>query len=90
MSETTPKAESTATKETAKKSTAKKKMNVYEKLQAIQCEMKAPKNLYNSFGGYKYRNAEGILETLKPFLTKHNVTVMLRLIWKWRRISLFG
>lgn len=81
MSETTPKAENTATKETketAKKSTAKKKMNIYEKLQAIQCEMKAPKNLYNSFGGYKYRNAEGILETLKPFLTKHNVTVMLR------------
>ena len=25
----------------------------------IQTKIKAPKNLYNSFGKYKYRNAEG-------------------------------
>lgn len=39
-----------------------------EKLLAIQTEIKAPKNLYNSFGGFSYRNAEAILETAKPIL----------------------
>jgi hypothetical protein len=34
----------------------------------IQKELKAPKNLYNSFGGYNYRNAESILEAVKPLL----------------------
>lgn len=40
---------------------------IYEKLQMVQSKMKAPKNLYNSFGKYKYRNAESILEAFKPF-----------------------
>lgn len=43
-------------------------MTLKEKLLAIQTEIKAPKNLYNSFGGFKYRNAEAILETAKPIL----------------------
>lgn len=47
--------------------------NLREKLQAVQTELKAPKNLYNSFGGYKYRNAEGILEALKPLEKKFNI-----------------
>lgn len=47
-----------------------------EKLVAIQTEMKAPKNLYNSYGGYKYRNAEGILEAAKPYLKQHNVVLL--------------
>ena len=38
----------------------------------IQSELKAPKNLYNSFGGYKYRNAEGIMEAVKPLLKKYD------------------
>lgn len=37
----------------------------------IQSELKAPKNLYNKFGGYKYRNAEGIMEAVKPLLKKY-------------------
>lgn len=37
----------------------------------IQAELKAPKNQYNSFGKYKYRNCEDILEALKPLLKKH-------------------
>ena len=41
---------------------------IYKKLSAIQKELKAPKNLYNSFGKYSYRNAEGILEAVKPML----------------------
>ena len=41
---------------------------IYQELARIQQELKAPKNLYNSFGKYKYRNAEGILEAVKPLL----------------------
>lgn len=42
------------------------------KLQAIQSELKAPKNQYNNFGKYKYRSCEDILEALKPLLKEHN------------------
>jgi hypothetical protein len=38
----------------------------------IQNELKAPKSQFNKFGGYKYRNAEDILEAVKPLLFKHN------------------
>ena len=41
---------------------------IYSELSRIQKELKAPKNLYNSFGKYHYRNAEGILEGVKPLL----------------------
>lgn len=41
---------------------------IYGDLARIQQELKAPKNLYNSFGKYSYRNAEGILEAVKPLL----------------------
>lgn len=41
-----------------------------KELVAIQGELKAPKNLYNKFGGYNYRSAESILEALKPLLTE--------------------
>lgn len=37
----------------------------------IQQELKAPKNLENKFGGYRYRSAEGILEAVKPLLGKY-------------------
>ena len=59
-------------------------MSVLEKLGAIQCELKAPKGQYNSFGKYKYRSCEDILEAVKPLLIKHKcaltVTDDLRLI----------
>ena len=38
------------------------KMNIFEKLSAIQNELKTPKGQYNSFGNYKYRSCEDILE----------------------------
>ena len=41
---------------------------IYSELSRIQQELKAPKNLFNKFGNYKYRNAEGILESVKPLL----------------------
>lgn len=47
-------------------------MNITEKLQAIQSELKAPKGQFNSFGKYKYRSCEDILEAVKPLLAKNN------------------
>lgn len=52
-------------------------MNIHEKLAAVQSEMKAPKNLYNSFGKYSYRNAEGICEAFKPYGKKHGLSLVL-------------
>lgn len=42
-----------------------------EKLSKIQADLNAPKNLYNNFGKYSYRSAEGILESVKPMLKEH-------------------
>lgn len=50
---------------------------IYEKLSKIQQKIKAPKNLYNSFGKYNYRNAESILEAVKPFEAEYNVSLIL-------------
>ena len=43
-------------------------MEIKEKLSMIQQKLKAPKNLYNSFGKYNYRNAESILEGMNTIL----------------------
>ena len=45
-----------------------KNKTLQECLNYIQVNLKAPKNMHNSFGNYKYRNLEGILEGLKPLL----------------------
>jgi len=47
-----------------------------EKLSAIQAELKAPKGQYNSFGKYKYRSAEDILEAVKPICFKHKAVLV--------------
>ena len=52
-------------------------MNVIEKLAVVQRELKAPKGQFNSFGKYKYRSCEDILEALKPVLGKHGCAVTL-------------
>lgn len=52
-------------------------MTFKEKLSCIQQEMKAPKNLRNTFGNYNYRNAESILEAFKPFESKYKVGLTL-------------
>lgn len=44
----------------------------------IQQELKVPKNNFNSFGKYKYRSAEDILESLKPILAKYHSTLLLQ------------
>lgn len=52
-------------------------MNVYEKLIKVQAELKAPKSKYNSFGKYKYRSLEDILEGVKPLLEKNKATLVI-------------
>lgn len=44
------------------------KSEFYEKVSAIQTELKAPKSQFNEFGNYSYRNCEDILEAVKPLL----------------------
>ncbi len=43
----------------------------------IQTALKVPKNQYNSFGKYSFRNAEDIQEALKPLLLKEDATLTL-------------
>lgn len=52
-------------------------MEFKERIKEVQTQIKAPKNLYNTFGKYKYRNAEGILEAVKPYLDKYNLCLVL-------------
>lgn len=42
----------------------------------IQQELKAPKGQYNSYGRYKYRSCEDILEAVKPHLRATNCTLL--------------
>lgn len=48
---------------------------INETLLKIQQELKAPKGQYNSFGKYKYRSCEDILEAVKPILAKYGATL---------------
>ena len=43
----------------------------------IQHDLKAPKNRNNTFGKYKYRSCEDILEAVKPLLKKHTCVLLL-------------
>ena len=44
-----------------------------QKMVQIQSELKAPKNQYNSFGKYKYRSCEDIVEAVKPLLAEQGL-----------------
>jgi hypothetical protein len=55
--------------------TEEKELTLNEKLSLIQVEMKAKKSRFNSFGKYNFRSAEDLLEAVKPYLTKYNVSV---------------
>lgn len=52
-------------------------MTIYEKLSAIQEELKAPKNQWNDYGKFNYRSCEDILTALKPICRKHRTTLIL-------------
>ena len=47
----------------------------------IQSELKAPKSQYNSYGKYKYRNCEDVLEALKPLLKRTNALCISQTIY---------
>jgi hypothetical protein len=47
------------------------------KLTEIQHRLKAPKGQYNSFGKYKFRSCEDILEAVKPILVEVDCTLTL-------------
>src|SRR3990167_1253341 len=49
--------------------------NIYDKMTAIQSELKAPKTQTNKFGGYAYRSCEDILEAVKPLLKQHGLVL---------------
>ncbi len=49
------------------------KKTITEKLIAVQSELKAPKSQTNTFGKYKYRSCEDILEAVKPLLKKNGL-----------------
>lgn len=48
-----------------------------KKLLNVQKELKAPKDRNNSFGKYKYRSAEDILEAAKPLLFEQGLLLTL-------------
>lgn len=52
-------------------------MNINEALNYIQVNLVATKDLNNSFGKYKYRSAESILEALKPLLAHTKATLVM-------------
>lgn len=51
--------------------------NLNEKLMDVQSELKAPKGQFNSFGKYKYRSCEDVLEALKPLLKKQGLILII-------------
>ena len=52
-------------------------MTIFKKLLSIQSELKCHKSRYNPFGQYRHRNAEDILESLKPILAKVKAVVII-------------
>lgn len=58
---------------------------VFSKLCAVQRALKVPKNQYNSFGKYKYRSCEDIVEAVKPLCAEHGL-----LLTMTDRIELIG
>lgn len=53
------------------------KKNVWQKLGEVQSLLKVPKSQQNSFGNYKYRNCEDILEMVKPLLARVGAVILL-------------
>lgn len=77
---------------TAKQATELPTMaDLTKKLAAIQSRLKAPKNQYNSFGKYKYRSCEDILEALKPLANEQGCTITIEdspiMVGEWHYIQ---
>jgi len=50
--------------------------NIRTRLLAVQTELSVPKNQYNKFGKYNYRNCEDILEAAKPLCLQHGLLLV--------------
>lgn len=50
-------------------------MELNKKLAEIQAKLKAPKGQKNTFGNYKYRSCEDIMESVKPLLDGLTLTI---------------
>ena len=50
---------------------------LWEKLLAIQMQLKVPKDQYNDYGKYNYRSGEGILEAVKPLAAAQGTLVIM-------------
>jgi hypothetical protein len=48
-----------------------------KRLLEIQQKLKAPKGQFNSFGNYKYRSCEDIVEAVKPLLAEQKLVLNL-------------
>lgn len=48
-----------------------------KELAIIQSRLKAPKGQYNSFGKYKYRSCEDIVEAVKPLLAEQGCSLVM-------------
>lgn len=48
-------------------------MNLEERLNYLRSELRVGKSLFNSYGKYKYRNAESIYSAVKPLLDKYRL-----------------
>lgn len=53
-------------------------VNLITKLLNVQKELKAPKGQYNSFGKYKYRSAEDILNAVKPLNAENGLLLTIK------------
>lgn len=56
-----------------------------ERLMYLQNELYAPKNQFNKFGGYAYRNCEDIYNAVKPLLRKFLMT-----LYMWDEVVMVG
>lgn len=52
-------------------------MGINEKLLNAQSKLKVPKSNFNSFGKYKYRSCEDILEAVKPIMQEEKMLLTL-------------
>ena len=70
---------------------SEEKLNLTQRLLNAQSELKAPKGQYNSFGKYKYRSAEDILEAVKPINVRNGILLTITdepiLIGEWHYIK---
>jgi hypothetical protein len=53
------------------------RLTIDEILTSIQNELNVPKNQYNNFGKYAYRNCEDICQAIKPILLKFKTSLRL-------------